>query len=126
VAIFIMASAASAAPQAIEVLSIERLYYKRTVSPLISICCIISSQFVGYGIAGMLRRTLLYPTKMLYGFRLNGCNWNDLIYFRYPICLPLVTLIEVLNGAKSAVKKKLRVFWIAFIIVFLWFVYCQG
>jgi hypothetical protein len=30
-------------------------------------------------------------------------------------------LIEVLNGAKSAVQKKLRVFWIAFIVVFLWF-----
>lgn len=65
IAILIMASTASAAPQAIEIISIERLYYKRTISPLISIFCIISSQFIGYGIGGLLRRTLLYPTKML-------------------------------------------------------------
>src|ERR1700744_5860690 len=66
-AILLMALTGKAAPQAIEIISIERLYYKRSIPALVSIFCIISSQFIGYGIAGLLRRTLLYPTKMLYG-----------------------------------------------------------
>jgi hypothetical protein len=61
-----MASTAKSAPLAIEVLTIERLYYKRLISPIISILCILSSQFVGYGVAGVLRKTLIYPSKMLY------------------------------------------------------------
>src|ERR1700744_6020675 len=65
-AILIMASTSSAAPLAIEVLAINKLFYNQPTPPVAAILCILSSQCIGYGIAGVLRNTLIYPTKMLY------------------------------------------------------------
>jgi hypothetical protein len=61
-----MASTSSAAPLAIEVLAINKLFYNKPTPPLAAILCIMSSQCIGYGIAGILRNTLIYPSKMLY------------------------------------------------------------
>jgi hypothetical protein len=64
-AILIMASTSSAAPLAIEVLAINKLYYNKPTPLVAAILCILSSQCIGYGIAGVLRKTLVYPSKML-------------------------------------------------------------
>lgn len=102
-AIVVMSAAAANAPLAIEVLAVQRLYYGKTPSAVIGIFLIFASQCLGYGVAGLLRRTLVYPTKML-----------------YPSNLPIVSLIETLHGEKSEVKKKLRVFYIGFAALFIW------
>ncbi|TID15601.1 OPT superfamily oligopeptide transporter [Venturia nashicola] len=102
-AIVVMSAAAANAPLAIEVLAVQRLYYGKTPSAVIGIFLIFASQCLGYGVAGLLRRTLVYPTKML-----------------YPSNLPIVSLIETLHGEKSEVKKKLRVFYIGFSALFIW------
>jgi hypothetical protein len=58
---------------------------------------------LGYGIAGLLRQTLVYPTSML-----------------FPNNLPMVSLLEALHDEKSQVKKKLRVFYIGFLVLFFY------
>ncbi|OCL08353.1 OPT superfamily oligopeptide transporter [Glonium stellatum] len=102
-AILVMASAAANSPAAIEVLAVQRLYYNMDPSPAIGIFLICASQCLGYGFAGLLRRTLVYPTKML-----------------FPINLPMNSLLEALHGEKSQVKKKLRVFYIGFFVLFFY------
>ncbi|KAF2665474.1 OPT superfamily oligopeptide transporter [Microthyrium microscopicum] len=102
-AIVVMGSAAANAPLAIEVLAVQKLYYDTVPSAVVGVFLIWSSQCLGYGIAGLMRRVLVYPTKML-----------------FPYNLPLNSLLEALHGEKFAVKKKLRVFYIGFTVLFLY------
>src|ERR1700759_347706 len=99
----IMSSTASSAPLAMEVLAVTKLYYNTNINPFVGFLLIISTQCLGYGVAGVLRSVLTYPTKML-----------------YPSTLPVASLIEVLHGEKSEVKKRLRIFYIGFTALFLW------
>jgi hypothetical protein len=98
-----MSSAAANAPLAIEVLAVQKLWYNKVPHPAVGIFLIFSSQCLGYGIAGLLRKTLVYPTKML-----------------YPGNLPVNSLLETLHGDKVATHKRLRLFYIAFGVLFLW------
>jgi hypothetical protein len=59
-----MGSAAANAPLAIEVLAVLRLYYDKMPNTAVAIFLVWSSQCVGYGFAGLMRRTLVYPTKV--------------------------------------------------------------
>lgn len=59
-----MGSAAANAPLAMEVLAVQKLFYDVNPHPLIAILLIWSSQCVGYGFAGLMRRTLVFPTKV--------------------------------------------------------------
>jgi len=64
-AIVIMANSASISALGVKVLVVERLYYGAKLNGAISIFLIPSSQFLGYGIAGLMQRTLVYPKEML-------------------------------------------------------------
>jgi hypothetical protein len=59
-----MGSAAANAPFAVEVLAVQRLYYDIVPHAAVAIFLIWSSQTVGYGFAGLMRRVLVYPTKV--------------------------------------------------------------
>jgi hypothetical protein len=65
VAIMIMSSTAATAPLAMEVLAVNKLYYDKPIKPFVGIMLIIATQCLGYGIAGIYRKVLIYPTKML-------------------------------------------------------------
>ncbi|KAG6900828.1 hypothetical protein C0993_000147 [Termitomyces sp. T159_Od127] len=86
-----------------EVLAVQRLFYKITPNPGASIFLLFSSQLLGYGIGGLLRSVLLYPSKML-----------------YPGILPLVSMLDTFFKDAAGVRKKLRVFWIVFGVIFIW------
>ncbi len=58
---------------------------------------------IGYGMAGMMRRTLLWPTKML-----------------YPENLPITTVLETLHQDKAGNRKRMKVFWIIFACLLVW------
>lgn len=105
-AIVIMASAASQCALATEALAVEKLYYGTHTNPAASVFIIISSQLLGLAIAGLLRRTLIYPTRML-----------------WPINLPTVTLLETLHRDKKETKTRLKVFYVLFICLFFWEVF---
>jgi hypothetical protein len=53
--------------------------------------------------AGMMRRTLLWPTKML-----------------YPENLPVSTVLETLHKDKAGNRKRMKVFWMIFATLLVW------
>ena len=103
IAIIIMANAASTCALGIELLAVERLYYNTTLNGGLSIFLLFSSQFLGYGITGLLRKTLVYPETML-----------------WPSNLPVNTMLETLHRKRSENKRGLKVFGIVFACIFVW------
>ena len=102
-AIVIMSSAAANCALGTEVLAVQRLYYSASPNAGASIFLLFSSQLLGYGIAGLMRKTLVYPTKML-----------------YPVNLPLNTLLETLHRDKKETAKRLKLFYVMFCVLFVW------
>jgi hypothetical protein len=98
-----MVAAAASTPEAMSVLAVQKLYYNINPHPAVGIFLILSTQMLGYGLAGILRRTLVYPSDML-----------------YPTNLPTASLLESLHKDRKTVKKKLRIFYYGFIVLFLW------
>lgn len=107
-AIIIMSGSASGAAYATEVLAAQKLYYNIVPGPVVAILLLLSSQLLGYGMAGVLRKSLVYPTKML-----------------WPGVLPLNSLIETLHRDKAEMKKKFNLFWVIFGVVAVWEVFPQ-
>lgn len=99
----LMASAASVSALSTEALSVQKLWYGGYPNQAAGIFITLSSQLIGYGIAGMMRPVLLYPTKML-----------------YPANLPITTVMETLHKPKSETRKRFQVFWIVFVAIFFW------
>ncbi|KAG9318821.1 OPT oligopeptide transporter protein-domain-containing protein [Chiua virens] len=101
--IIIMASSAANSALATEILAVQRLYYNITPNAASSIFLLFSSQLLGYGIGGVLRPTLLYPSKML-----------------YPLVLPLISMFDAFfhDGANN--RRRLRVFYFVFGAIFIW------
>ncbi|KHJ32003.1 putative proton-coupled oligopeptide transporter of the plasma membrane [Erysiphe necator] len=108
IAIVIMSHTASTAAYATEVLAAQKLYYDTIPNSLVAILLLISSQLLGYGMAGILRSGLVYPTKM---------SW--------PQILPLSSLIETLHRDKIEMKKKAVFFWIIFVLIATWEIFPQ-
>ncbi|KAI8801477.1 OPT oligopeptide transporter protein-domain-containing protein [Cladochytrium replicatum] len=90
---------------AIEILSTQLLYYNTDIGPLGSILLLWTTQCLGYGMAGFLRKWLVYPAAM----------W-------WPANLPYVTLYTTLHslGNKELNRKRFRFFTKAFVIMFVY------
>ncbi|GAB7352500.1 hypothetical protein MBLNU459_g2902t1 [Dothideomycetes sp. NU459] len=101
--IIIMASAAATAAVATEILAAQKLYYNMDPNPGAAVFLVISSQLLGYGIAGLLRDVLVRPTKMI-----------------WPINIPVNTLLETLHRDKQETKLRLKIFYIAFSCIFVY------
>ncbi|KAF2399029.1 OPT superfamily oligopeptide transporter [Trichodelitschia bisporula] len=102
-AICIMCAASAATPEAMTVLAVQKLYYNIQPNPAVGVFLILSTQMLGYGVAGMLRRTLVYPSNML-----------------YPTNLPTASLLESLHRDRKKSGKRMKVFYIAFAVLFCW------
>ncbi|KAK8127642.1 OPT oligopeptide transporter protein-domain-containing protein [Apiospora sp. TS-2023a] len=96
-AILIMSSTAAHSAKATQVLAVQKLWYHQLPNTAICILLIFSSQCLGYGIAGVLRKALVYPTK-----------------FVHPGSLPLMSLLETLHRKRKEVKPQLKLFYWAF------------
>jgi hypothetical protein len=90
-------------PEAMHVLAVQKLFYNMNPHPAVGIFLILSTQMLGYGVAGLLRTTLVYPSKML-----------------YPVNIPVASLLENLHRERSATKKKMKVFYVGFGVLFVW------
>jgi hypothetical protein len=99
----IMASAASVSALSTEAIAAQKLYYGGYPNQGAAVFVTLSSQLVGYGLAGMMRNTLLWPTKMF-----------------YPANLPITTVLETLHRDRSANKKRMVVFWSIFTFMLVW------
>ncbi|KIK91682.1 hypothetical protein PAXRUDRAFT_830625 [Paxillus rubicundulus Ve08.2h10] len=106
--IVIMANSAAHSTLATEVLAVQRLYYNITPNAATSIFLLFSSQLLGYGIGGVMRSTLLYPSKML-----------------YPVILPLISMFDALFQDGAVARRKLKVFYMVFGAIFIWELFPQ-
>lgn len=102
-AITLCASAGAVSALATEAFAAQALYYGGYPSKAGGVFITIASQLLGYGFAGLMRETLVYPTKML-----------------YPMNLPLTSLLETLHRDKAETKQRLRLFYILFATLFVW------
>ncbi|KIK49247.1 hypothetical protein CY34DRAFT_20248 [Suillus luteus UH-Slu-Lm8-n1] len=101
--IVIMSSAAANSALATEVLAVQRLYYNITPNAGSSIFLLFSSQLLGYGISGLMRGILLYPSKML-----------------YPGVLPLLSMFDAFYRDGIDARRRLKVFYFVFTAIFIW------
>jgi hypothetical protein len=101
--ITLMASAASQTALATEALAAQDLFYGGYPSKGAGIFVVITSQLIGFGLAGLLRDVLVYPTHML-----------------WPMNLPITSLLESLHKDKVVAKQRLRIFYIVFFTFLVW------
>ncbi|KAK7046341.1 peptide transporter MTD1 [Favolaschia claudopus] len=105
VAITIFASTAAGSALAISIFAADDLYYGIQPNAGVGIFTLIGSQLMGYGLGGIMRSFLVYPTYMV-----------------YPSLLPTVQLFDALHRGKKVFlqKKRVRFFWSVFIAIFCW------
>ncbi|KAM5353427.1 hypothetical protein ACJ41O_000077 [Fusarium nematophilum] len=102
-AMVVIASSGAQTALAVEVIAVQRLFYDKAPGVVVSILVVLSSQCVGYGFAGLMRRILVYPTKMV-----------------WPSLLPMNTLLETLHRDRSETKRRPGFFWWILIAIFFW------
>ncbi|OAA73584.1 oligopeptide transporter [Cordyceps fumosorosea ARSEF 2679] len=102
-AVTIMANAASTSALGLQIVATERLYYDRRSNGALTFFMLISSQCLGYGMAGMMRRTMVYPAAML-----------------WPANLPINAMLERLHSRAPSNRKPFRVFLYVFVGIFFW------
>ncbi|KAJ8079376.1 hypothetical protein PM082_021881 [Marasmius tenuissimus] len=101
VAITIFASTASESALAISIFAADSLFYNISVSYRSD----TRNQLLGYGLGGLMRSFLVYPT-----------------YIVFPNLLPTVQLFDALHRGKKFFlqKKRVKLFWGVFVGIFVW------
>ncbi|KAI0748321.1 OPT oligopeptide transporter [Daedaleopsis nitida] len=103
VAIIIMSSTAAVSATAIQVISVQDLYYDNQLNAGLAIFTLIGSQLLGYGYAGLLQDMLVKPTK---------CFW--------PTKISTANLFQALHYDNQMTSKRVRLFWTVFLVMFVW------
>ncbi|KAI0691079.1 OPT oligopeptide transporter [Cerioporus squamosus] len=105
VAISIMSTTASDQAIAISVFAAQDLYYNITINPAIAVFTLIASQLIGYGLAGLARDYLVYPTWAV-----------------YPFLMPQVQLFDAMHRGKGIFQQRKRrvFFWAVLVGIFIW------
>ncbi|KAJ3513897.1 hypothetical protein NLJ89_g2699 [Agrocybe chaxingu] len=105
VAITIFASTAADSALAINIFAADELFYDIQPNAGIGIFTLIGSQLLGYGLGGVMRSFLVYPT-----------------YIVFPNLLPIVQLFDALHRGKKIFmqKKRVKFFWSVFCGIFVW------
>jgi hypothetical protein len=98
-----MASTASTVAIGMEIIAALNLFYDIKLNAAVAVFQIFATQMIGYGMAGLLRNLLVYPT-----------------YAFYPTYISVVNLLQSLHFEGALNKKKRSFFWIVFIGIFCW------
>ncbi|KAF8962606.1 OPT oligopeptide transporter [Flammula alnicola] len=101
--IVIMASTAASVAVAMEVIAALDLFYNLRLNSAVAVFSIFSTQMLGYGLAGILRTFLVYPT-----------------YAFYPAYISVVNLLQSLHFDGTLNAKRRKFFWIVFAAIFFW------
>ncbi|KAL1702605.1 OPT oligopeptide transporter protein-domain-containing protein [Schizophyllum commune] len=107
-AAYIMAYTASGSATAIQVISVQDLYYGNEVNPGIAIFTLLASQLVGYSFAGLLQEALVYPS----------------ITF-WPTTIVPANMFQALHFDGGLGSKRTRMFWTVFAAIFCWEIFPQ-
>ncbi|KAK3343362.1 OPT superfamily oligopeptide transporter [Neurospora tetraspora] len=101
--IVIMASSAATCALGTEQLAAQSLYYGHQPNAASAIFMLFSSQCIGYGLLGGIRKAFIYPTK-----------------FVWPSQLPNAALFQSMHLNKDLAKKRLKIFWCICLAVMVW------
>ncbi|KAF9262064.1 OPT oligopeptide transporter [Marasmius fiardii PR-910] len=103
--ILIMSAAATHGALAINIFAADDLFYGVTPNTAVAVFTLLGSQLLGYGLAGMMRSFLVYPTYMV-----------------FPNVIPTVQMFDVLHRGQENIlqKKRIKFFWALFIGIFIW------
>ncbi|KAI9306431.1 OPT family small oligopeptide transporter [Cunninghamella echinulata] len=101
--IYVMVSSANTSAYGTMVLGVQQLYYDNAPSAMGSIAFLLATQLVGYGIAGQLRRFIVYPANMI-----------------WPSSLPTISLIRTIDTTGGESKWRAKVFYITFACIFIY------
>ncbi|KAH7872644.1 OPT oligopeptide transporter [Lentinula edodes] len=100
-AALIMASTASSSATAIQVISVQDLYYGNKLNPAVAIFTLLSSQLIGYSFAGLLIEALIYPSVTFWPSSITPANMFQALHF---------------DGGLSS--KRTKIFWLVFAAIF--------
>ncbi|CAG8477442.1 7851_t:CDS:10 [Funneliformis caledonium] len=103
VLIAVAAGAGGGSAYGTDIIAIQELFYNQHSGFIIGILLLLSTQMIGYGLAGFLRKYLVRPANML-----------------WPSNLVFSSLFSTLHGNVTETRDKLRFFYIAFICMFAW------
>ncbi|KAL0960204.1 hypothetical protein HGRIS_011837 [Hohenbuehelia grisea] len=97
IATIIASTAANSGSTSVVNFAAQRLYYNTRIDATTAVLATFSTACFGYGIVGLLRPLIVYPSEMVY--------WTN---------LPTVTVFQALHFEPSARTKRLKIFWTAF------------
>ncbi|KAF7307796.1 OPT oligopeptide transporter [Mycena kentingensis (nom. inval.)] len=101
--IVIMSGTASNVAVGMEIIAALDLFYDLKLNAAVAIFQIFATQMLGYGVAGILRTFLVYPT-----------------YAFYPTYISVVNLLQSLHWRVALNAKKRQFFWIVFAAIFFY------
>lgn len=58
---------------AIQIITIQHIFYKRSLGYVVSLLFVLSSQILGYGMAGIMRKFVVQPAAMVWPSNLATC-----------------------------------------------------
>ncbi|CAG8532260.1 24732_t:CDS:10, partial [Gigaspora rosea] len=103
VCIFVAAGAGGGSAYATDIIAIKDLFYNTKVNFLNGFLLLMSTQILGYGLAGFLRKFLVRPANMIWP--------SNLVY---------ASMYNTLHGNVSETRDKIRFFVTAFTAMFVW------
>lgn len=89
----IMAASASAGVLGVEVIAAQDVMFDKQMPAIVSVMTLLSSQLIGYGIAGLLRPILVYPSRII-----------------FPGVLPVVALFHSMSSQSETTVKQMSFF----------------
>ncbi|KAF0449703.1 opt family small oligopeptide transporter [Gigaspora margarita] len=103
VCIFVAAGAGGGSAYATDIIAIKDLFYNTKVNFLNGFLLLMSTQILGYGLAGFLRKFLVRPANMIWP--------SNLVY---------ASMYNTLHGNISETRDKIQFFVTAFTAMFVW------
>ncbi|CAM0138411.1 unnamed protein product [Umbelopsis sp. WA50703] len=116
--IVIIASTGGTSAYATDILAIQDLYYNQDLGPVGSILLLISTQCLGYGMAGFYRRVLVNPAAMLWPSTLPSVSLFNTFHEKNPYHLDDRVTEKDPEDVKG--PSRMRFFLIAFVCVFIY------
>lgn len=107
-AILVMATTAASSAIAIQVISVQDLFYNNKMNGGVAIFTLLGSQLLGYGFAGVLQEICVYRSICLWPSKLATANTFQALHF---------------DGGIGS--KRTKVFWSVFACIFLYEIFPQ-
>ncbi|GFZ47101.1 hypothetical protein JCM24511_04843 [Saitozyma sp. JCM 24511] len=110
--ISVLATSGAASAYATDILAIMDLYYKTPLGTVSSIVLLLTTQCIGFGLAGMLQNLLVNPPAMYWP--------STLVTVQLFTTLYSTTSSRLSHAARQMTSKRLHVFLVVFLITFIY------